>query len=494
MGLLSDTWRKKDVFPSEFDSGLDLSKALLSGIGQNRLNPDQFDAYMSWYIEQMNRDEDFRRSTAGAQVERLMQAGMSRSAALQSLQATEYGNAETTPAGNVVESEAAKTNALTNIISQGLQLVEQVFALGTQMGLAQSTISVNAVQAQLYEAQKRQIETSNGFARLQYDGLTDVAMFMQAAHNYEERSGVRLPDSWDEALAVLQGVSYDSMPDVSTMAHDRYKKALENPYFYPTMLQQWRDKRRNDYDIANERKRASAEARYAELNIDKLNADTVNARKEYELMQSQQEELRARAQLEREQVATEVSEQNLNSSQAAMFHESYAMQYLKNQEVLQTDPETGKTFLREMIEGESKVEYYSAALTQLDYKVQSESVAPLQQYLLMKELQSWQNTPDSYWRDKRANLMKNEANQRIALDVLAMSLSNNEEFRTKFPNLSTLFDLFDSYGIFDAALRSFTTLGASSILGTSNVAGAAASGAWRLHEPPLPTYTGTSKW
>lgn len=478
MGLLSDFWRPKGWSPDD-SSSLNFAKSFVSDIEQVRFNPDQLDAYYSNVLEQLMRDEDFRRSTPSAQVERLMAAGMSRSAALQAVQAQDYGSAETQIAGNVEQSKAEMFNAATNALISGLQLVEQVVNLGMQMGLAESTIAVNAVQTQLYEAEKRQIETSNGFARLQYDSLTDVAMFMQAAHNYESRTGSRLSDNWDDALAAMQKVAYEVMPDVNSMANDRYMKALENPYFYPTMLQQWRDKRRNDYDIANERKRATAEANFAELNVDKLNEEIINARQEYLLYRAQIDELQAREQLERQESYTEAEKRNNLSSQAALWHEQYSRLYLENQEYLMTDPQTGKSYLRERVEGESKVSYYQGCLGALDYKVQSESVAPLQQYLAMKELKSWQNTPDSYWQNKRDIMMKDKENQKLALDILAMSLSNNQEFRQKFPNLSTLFDLFDTYGIFDAALRSATAVGASSVLGTSNVAGAAAGAAIR---------------
>lgn len=458
-------------------------------IARNSDNVDRSDAALATSLQLIMRDEDFRRSAPSAQVERLMAAGMSRSAALQAVQAQDYGSAETPIAGNVEQSKAETANAITNAVVNGLQLVEQVVNLGMQMGLAQSTIAVNAVQTQLYEAEKRQIELSNGFARLQYDSLTDVAMFMQAAHNYESRTGVRLPDSWDDALAAMQKVAYEVMPDVSSLANDRYKKALENPYFYPTMLQQWRDKRRNDYDIANERKRATAEANFAELNVVKLNEEIINARQEYMLYQAQIDELKAREQLERQESYTEGEKRNNLASQAALWHEQYSRLYLENQEYMMTDPITGKSYLRQRVEGESKVSYYQGCLAALDYKVQSESVAPLQQYLAMKELKSWQNTPDSYWQNKRDILMKDIENQKLALDVLSMSLSNNEEFRKKFPNLTTLFDLFDTYGIFDAALRSATAVGASSVLGTSNVAGAAAGAAIRSGNTITNNYT-----
>lgn len=470
-------------------SALEFSRRLASGWSLDSANSDQIDAYWATYLQQLMRDEDFRRSTPSAQVERLMAAGMSRSAALQALSAQEYGSAETPIAGNVEQSKAEMANAITNAVVSGLQLVEQVVNLGMQMGLAESTIAVNSVQTQLFEAQRRQIETSNGFARLQYDGLTDVAMFMQAAHNYESRTGSRLPDAWDSALAIMQKVAYDAMPDVYSMANDRYQKALENPYFYPTMLQQWRDKRRNDYDIANERKRATAEANFAELNVDKLNEEIINARQEYLLYQAQIDELQAREQLELQESYTEGEKRNNLSSQAALWYEQYSRMFLENQEYLMTDPQTGKSYLRQRVEGESKVNYYQGCLAALDYKVQSESVAPLQQYLAMKEIKSWKNTPDSYWQTKRDILVKDVRNQKLALDILAMSLSNNQEFRQKFPNLTTLFDLFDTYGIFDAALRSATAVGASSVLGTSNVAGAAAGAAIRSGNTITNNYT-----
>lgn len=208
---------------------------------------DWMQLFLQYMIGEQNykRDRDYAelnydRSKAANQVALMMQAGMSRSAALAALQGGSVPQSASSQSGitpmqtNVEANERAKFQNIMNAIQVGTQLCNQIISLAS----APFDIQAKQITNRLLNNQANMLD-------MQVQGMQDAAMFMQAVANAD----VSMPDD-RKLLDMSVNDQYQFFADQAQMkptqkgfvasAHmygngEYYRRAAGNPFFWASV-------------------------------------------------------------------------------------------------------------------------------------------------------------------------------------------------------------------------------------------------------------------
>lgn len=200
----------------------------------------------NWQRNKSESDLAYQRGLPANQVAQMMQAGMSRSAALKAVQGAQYAPAasgtDISPQPTNIEgNRTQRMQAIMDIVSQSAQLANQIVSLAS----APFDLKAKAITNKL-------LTNQNDMLDMQVQGMQDAAMFMQAVANADvsrddDNKIANLPINDQYAyFADMQGKQFDfAKHSASSWQYAQstpFSRSASNPFFWATLNEQTRAK------------------------------------------------------------------------------------------------------------------------------------------------------------------------------------------------------------------------------------------------------------
>lgn len=371
-------------------------------IAQNTDNSDRADAALQTALQVSQSELQYQRSLPEEQIKHLMSTGMSRAAAIQALQGTEFSPAQGSIAGNVEQSELQKQQFVLDTIQASISLIQQ----GVQIGIAVPSL-ITQVQSLQYSSKlmrnsalRDQLVTDD-FA-MQKQALASVAQFQQYAWNYKNQTGEQLPSDLNSFYECIVGMDMQHNPQYAAF-QEQWNAALKNPYFYAQMQKAYTDMVRGDYSESVARRIAEAGAILAEYNNEEKALSISNSLYDYKEKIANRPRRDQTADLEIEKIQEEISSIKAGTrktqaeavSQEAMYFE----EFVEGRHAEQRDYEID-------------ILKYKAKSDKLDFEIKDEYITPIRVHTLNTELDKlrWlkQHDPDRAARMAQDMMLSDE--------------------------------------------------------------------------------------